>query len=66
VNAIKRWFQSIVEFLKEVRAEMVKVSFPTRGEVTGSTTVVILLALITSLFLALMDALFVRLLRWVV
>ena len=66
MNAIKRWFQSIAEFLKEVQAELVKVSFPVRSEVIGSTTVVILLALITSLFLALMDALLVRLLRWVV
>jgi len=66
VNVMKRWFQSIVEFLREVQAELVKVSFPTRDELIGSTTVVILLTLIISVFLALMDTLFVRLLRWVV
>lgn len=66
MNVMKRWFQSIVEFLREVQAELVKVSFPTRDELIGSTTVVILLTLIISVFLALMDTLFVRLLRWVV
>jgi preprotein translocase subunit SecE len=66
VNGIKRWFQSVVEFLKEVQAEVAKVSFPMRSEVVGSTTVVILLTLIVSFFLAFMDAVLVRLLRWVV
>jgi len=66
VNAIKKWFKSVVEFLKEVRTEITKVSFPMREEVVGSTTVVILLTLIISLFLALMDTLLSRLLRWVV
>ena len=66
MNAIKKWFKSVVEFLKEVRTEITKVSFPMREEVVGSTTVVILLTLIISLFLALMDTLLSRLLRWVV
>ena len=66
VNVIKRWFQSVVEFLREVQTEFIKVSFPTRDELIGSTTVVILLTLIISVLLALMDTLFVRLLRWVV
>ncbi len=61
-----RWVQAIIEFLNEVKAEMVKVSYPTKNEVIGSTTVVILLTIIVSLFLSLMDAALVRLLRWVV
>jgi len=66
MDAIKRFYQSIADFLKEVKAEILKVSYPTRGEVTGSTTVVVLLTLIVSLFIAVMDAVLVRLLRWVV
>jgi preprotein translocase subunit SecE len=61
-----RWVQAISEFLSEVKAEMFKVSYPTKSEVIGSTTVVILLTIIVSLFLSLMDAALVRLLRWVV
>mgnify|MGYP001616655886 CR=1 FL=1 len=66
MDTIKKWFESVSEFFKEVKGELVKVSYPTRDEVAGSTTVVILLTIIISVFLAVMDAILVRLLRWVI
>jgi preprotein translocase subunit SecE len=66
MDTIKKWFQSISEFFKEVKGELIKVTYPTRDEVAGSTTVVIVLTIIISIFLAAMDAILVRLLRWVI
>ena len=57
-----RWRATITEFLNDVKLELRKVSYPTRSETMGSTTVVIVLVVIVSLFLALTDLLLVRLL----
>lgn len=45
----------IVKFLKEVRAEMKKVSWTGRKEVTSGTLAVIVLTTVISLFLWLID-----------
>jgi len=58
----KRTWVTITEFLNDVKLELKKVSYPTRSETMGSTTVVIVLVVIVSLFLALTDLLLVRLL----
>ena len=57
----KRAWNQLVEFLTDVRSELKKVSYPTRSETIGSTTVVIVLVVIVSLFLALADFVLVRL-----
>ncbi len=57
----KRLWNTVVEFLVDVRSELKKVTYPTRSETIGSTTVVIVLVLIVSLFLALADLVLVRL-----
>lgn len=44
-------FQKISNFIKDVRQEMAKVSWPTRDELKGSTLIVILLSLFFSLFI---------------
>ena len=53
----KRAWATLVEFLTDVRSELKKISYPTRSETTGSTTVVIILVLIVSLFLRFADIL---------
>jgi preprotein translocase subunit SecE len=58
---ITRLWNSVVEFLLDVRTELKKITYPTRSETVGSTTVVIVLVVIVSLFLALADLLLVRL-----
>jgi preprotein translocase subunit SecE len=47
---------SIRAFITDVRAELKKVSFPTRAETIGSTTVVIVFCVIMSLYLSVIDS----------
>jgi preprotein translocase subunit SecE len=48
--------ESIREFFVDVRGELKKVSFPTRAETIGSTTVVIVFCVIMSLYLSMIDS----------
>jgi preprotein translocase subunit SecE len=43
-------------FLAEVRAEVKKVTWPTRAEALGGTAVVVVVVLIMALFLGIVDA----------
>jgi preprotein translocase subunit SecE len=52
----KRMTDSIRLFITEVRGEMKKVSFPTRAETIGSTTVVIVFCILMSLYLSVIDS----------
>ena len=52
----KRMTESIKLFLAEVRAELKKVSFPTRAETIGSTIVVIVFCILMSLYLSVIDS----------
>ncbi len=47
--------QKSVQFLREVKIELKKVTWPTRKQTMGSTVVVIVLVVIISLFLGLVD-----------
>ncbi len=55
-SMFKRMTESIKLFLAEVRAELKKVSFPTRAETIGSTTVVIVFCILMSLYLSVIDS----------
>jgi len=48
-------FKKLFKFLREVKLELKKVSWPSRKEVSGSTGVVILNVLIVSVFLGIID-----------
>lgn len=52
----KRMTESVREFLADVRGELKKVSFPTRSETVGSTTVVIVFCVIMSVYLSVVDS----------
>ena len=58
----RKSIDSIREFFGDVRSELKKVSFPTRAETVGSTTVVIVFCIIMSLYLSFIDSVLV----WVV
>lgn len=45
----------VAEFLQQVKAELQKVTWPTRKETYGSTVVVIVLVLMVAVFLWLVD-----------
>ena len=55
-SMFKRMTESIKLFLAEVRAELKKVSFPTRAETIGSTTVVIVFCILVSVELSVIDS----------
>ncbi len=58
----KRMTDSIRLFMTDVRAEMKKVSFPSRAETIGSTTVVIVFCVLMSMYLSIVDSM----LAWLV
>lgn len=47
--------QKSIQFLREVKIELKKVTWPSRKQTMGSTVVVIILVMIVSLFLGLVD-----------
>lgn len=49
------FLQKSMQFLREVKIELKKVTWPTRKQTMGSTVVVIILVAIISLFLGLVD-----------
>ena len=49
----------ITEFLSEVKAELKKVTYPTRDETIGSTSVVVVFCVIMSLYLSMVDSILV-------
>ena len=55
----KRFWETIVDFLSDVRNELKKVSYPTRNETIGSTTVVLIFCVIMSIYLSFVDSLLV-------
>jgi preprotein translocase subunit SecE len=55
IAIVKKLWTSITEFLSDVKGELKKVSFPTRKETVGSTTVVIIFCFIMSIYLSLVD-----------
>ncbi len=54
----EKWYRSIIPFLKEVRAEIKKVTWPSRNEVYNTTIVVILATFFFAFYLFFMDIIF--------
>lgn len=55
VKTEKNFIDKSLQFLREVRVELRKVTWPTRKQTIGSTVVVIILVMIISLFLGMVD-----------
>jgi preprotein translocase subunit SecE len=53
--------QKIIQYLKDVRLEMIKVSWPTRHELFGATVLVIALSLMMAVFVYACDQVINRL-----
>jgi preprotein translocase subunit SecE len=54
-NQEKNFLDKSVQFLREVKVELKKVTWPTRKQAAGSTVVVIVVVMIVSLFLGIVD-----------
>jgi len=52
---IKGYVDTSIQFLREVKVELKKVTWPSRKQTMGSTVVVIILVMIISLFLGVVD-----------
>lgn len=57
-----RWYRRFLSFLREVRAELRKVTWPSRNEVYSTTIVVIFATIFFGFYLFLMDVVF----SWVI
>jgi preprotein translocase subunit SecE len=58
MNQKQRWYKRIFPFLREVRAEIKKVTWPSKGEVYNTTIVVILASIFFGFYLYFMDLIF--------
>lgn len=65
LDKIKDFFSSIPRFLGEVKAEMKKVSFPSRDEVVGTTIVVLVTSVVFAVYLWVADMIIVQLFKMV-
>ena len=54
-------YQRAIQFLREAKVELKKVTWPTRKETMGSTAVVLILVMILSVFLGMVDSGFTKL-----
>jgi preprotein translocase subunit SecE len=52
---VKEIHGKVRQFFREVRAELKRVTWPTRKETVGSTSVVLVLVMIMAVFLGLVD-----------
>jgi len=48
-------FKKLIKFLREVKLELKKVSWPDRKEISGSTSVVIVSVVIVAVYLGIVD-----------
>ena len=62
----KKVWSSISEFLSDVRSELKKISYPTKSETIGSTTVVLLFCVFMSIYLSVVDSFLVWLISRIV
>ncbi len=54
----ERWYKRLRNFLKETRAELKKVTWPSRNEITNTTVVVIISVFFFGFYLFAMDIVF--------
>jgi preprotein translocase subunit SecE len=62
----KKYVDASIQFLREVRVELKKVTWPSRKQTIGSTVVVIVLVVIVSAFLGVVDVLLQSLINLVI
>ena len=58
-------FKKLTKFLREVKVELKKVSWPSRAEVAGSTGVVVVTVLIVAAYLGIVDTILQQIMLWI-
>jgi len=64
-ESVGGWWSNARQFLADVRAEMKRVTWPSRKEVYATTVVVILLSIVLGVYLWGVDLLFNSLVGWI-
>jgi preprotein translocase subunit SecE len=63
MDKIKTYMSDAVQFFREVKVELQKVTFPTRQETVGSTIIVLVLTVIVAVYLGFSDWVLARIAR---
>jgi len=63
MKLIEKYFGTWIQFFREVKVELLKVTWPSKKQTIGSTAVVILFVFIVALFLGAVDVLLSSLIR---
>ncbi len=58
MKKIREWYEKVRTFLKEVKIEVKKVTWPNRDELTNYTMVVIFIVVLISAFIGVIDKIF--------
>jgi preprotein translocase subunit SecE len=65
-SGIKKYLHITTQFLRECKVELKKVKWPTRKELLAATSMVIILAILTALYLGIVDQILVTIIKRVV
>jgi preprotein translocase subunit SecE len=65
VEAPKQWWKSTTDFWRETKSEMKKVSWPSRPEVIGTTTTVLIATIFFGVYLWACDLAFYRMITFI-
>ena len=63
LTGIKEIIEKIIQFFREVRIEIKKISWPSRNETIASTSIVIIIVLVIGLFLGMVDVGLARIIK---
>jgi len=63
LTGIKGIIEKIIQFFREVRSEIKKISWPQRNETIASTSIVIIIVLVIGLFLGIVDVGLARIIK---
>ena len=63
LTGIKGIIDKIIQFFREVRIEIKKISWPLRNETIASTSIVIIIVLVIGLFLGIVDVGLARIIK---
>jgi preprotein translocase subunit SecE len=63
LTGIKGIIEKIIQFFREVRLEIKKISWPQRNETIASTSIVIIIVLVIGLFLGIVDVGLARIIK---
>ncbi len=58
--------QKIKKLFTEMRTELLKVSWPSRNEISGSTLIVAIFSIITAIFIGLIDSVFANIIKRII